>query len=267
MAFLPDHDYHIHSCLSFCSEDSGQTTEAILRYAEENGMEEICLTDHFWDEKIPGSSEFYRGQNFAHVTQALPLPQSEKVHFHFGCETEMDRFNTVAVHKSRLDQFDFIIVPTTHMHMYDLNCDPNLPRTVKNMRDQFVARIDAFLDKDLPYHKMGLAHLTCSLLFWEEDQYLEVLSTVSEDTYARLFKKLAEKGCGLELNMERREMQSAAVSECILRPYRIARDVGCKFYLGSDAHSREDLSHAMERFNWMISALALEDKHRFRPFV
>ena len=54
MKFQIDHDLHIHSRLSFCSDDPAQTTEAILAYGEKNGMTSLALTDHYWDRLVHG---------------------------------------------------------------------------------------------------------------------------------------------------------------------------------------------------------------------
>ena len=89
MKFKANHDYHIHSELSACSKDPAQSTAHILQYAMENGYGQICLTDHFWDETVPGASDWYKPQNFAHISESLPLPQNDKVKFFFGCEAEM----------------------------------------------------------------------------------------------------------------------------------------------------------------------------------
>ena len=89
MAF--DHDYHIHSFLSSCATDPAQTTERILQYAEENGLREIVLTNHFWDEQVSVPCQWYQPQNFAWISQERPLPQSENVRFMFGAEADMDK--------------------------------------------------------------------------------------------------------------------------------------------------------------------------------
>ena len=75
MKFSIDHDYHIHSHISLCSDDPEQSNERILRYAEENGLRKICLTDHFWDETLPARCGFYNQQGFERIKKALPLPQ------------------------------------------------------------------------------------------------------------------------------------------------------------------------------------------------
>jgi hypothetical protein len=43
MRFQLDHDYHIHSQLSLCSNDPQQNTDHILRIAENLGLRQICL--------------------------------------------------------------------------------------------------------------------------------------------------------------------------------------------------------------------------------
>ena len=77
MKYIIDHDYHIHSHLSLCSNDPLQTPENILSYAEKNGYLDICLTDHFWDETVEGAENFgfYKEQNYERLARALPLPR------------------------------------------------------------------------------------------------------------------------------------------------------------------------------------------------
>ena len=67
MKYIIDHDYHIHSHLSLCSRDPEQTTENILKYAKENKLTTICLTDHYWDSAVPGASNWYQKQDFEHI--------------------------------------------------------------------------------------------------------------------------------------------------------------------------------------------------------
>ena len=73
MKYTIDHDLHIHTKLSSCSQDPRQTTENILGYALNNGLKTICVTDHYWDETIPGASAWYGPQNTEHIRRSLPL--------------------------------------------------------------------------------------------------------------------------------------------------------------------------------------------------
>lgn len=105
MRFICDHDYHIHSGLSLCSDDPKQTPKAILDFSKANGFKKICLTDHYWDESVPkaGSVEFYDVQNTAHIEKALPLPQDDEVEYHFGAEVDMDKNYTIGIGDKMLE--------------------------------------------------------------------------------------------------------------------------------------------------------------------
>lgn len=264
MKYIIDADLHVHSKLSLCSGDPEQNNEAILEYAEKCGLSTVCLTDHFWDEKASVSpSEWYRQQDFKHICEAKPLPQSDKVRFLFGCETEMDKDMNVALSKERLDSFDFIIVPTTHMHMGELTVPKGWDSPEKRAQ-LWVDKMEALLSKDLPFYKIGIAHLTCSLIFnGDHDGYLKTLNLIKDEDMHRLFGIAAKKGVGIELNSYdfRYTVEEKDVA---IRPYLIAKEEGCKFYTGSDAHHPDGLYGAIEFFNRAVEDLALTEDDKFR---
>ncbi len=265
MEFQLDHDYHIHSYLSSCSKDPLQTPAHILRHAQENGFEKICLTDHFWDERVAGVSNWYRPQDFAHVTASLPLPQGEKTQFYFGCETDLDKYMRLGVSRERMECFDFIIVSTTHLNMLDFTIErweDNLPRR----RELYLARLEALLNKDLPFHKIGIAHLTCSLLAPNKfEDHIEVIDAIPDDTFSRLFEKAAKRGVGIELNLAY-DRYTPEQREIIMRPFVLAKRAGCKFYMGSDAHTPRGLETCKARFASIAAYLELTEEDKFRPF-
>ncbi len=235
MKFVFDHDLHIHSRLSSCSTSDEQTPQRILEYAEEYGLNTVCITDHFWDEKLEGASGWYKPQNFEHISLAKPLPQKDGIRFLFGCETEMNRFNTIGVSKERFDEFDFIIVPTTHFHMRGYTLFEEQTETAEARAIAWVNRLDNFFSQDLPFHKIGLAHLTCSLIANPRGEFIKTIDLIPEEELHRVFKKAAELMVGIELNAH--DMgYSESERDTVLRPYRIAKQEGCKFYCGSDAH-------------------------------
>ncbi len=264
MKFKIDHDYHIHSKLSLCSNDNTQTAENILKYAQKNNLKEICITDHFWDETVPGASDWYKPQNFEHIKEILPLPQAENIKFFFGCETEMDMHMNIGISDKLFDEFDFVIIPTTHLHAEGLAISLEDTKSLDRRAELYIERLDKLLDKDLPFEKIGIAHLTCPLLApysWED--HLEVLDKISDDTYRELFEKIKKKGAGYELNFTPSQYTEEDLPR-VLRPYLIAKKVGCKFYLGSDAHNSKDLDGAMDRFNDFVGLLDLTEDDRFR---
>ena len=275
MRFQIDHDMHIHSYLSLCSKSGRQVPERILEYGIQNGLSTLVLTDHYWDERVPGASflgEYKSGsaiwyaiQNTNRTDLALPLPQAQGVRFLYGCETEMDKHFTIAISREEVERRAFIIVPTTHLHMKNFTVD-EADRTNENCAKLWVTRFEKLLDSGLPFHKVDVAHLTCPLFAPEKtvENAAECLSLISDDDMYRLFRETAKCGMGVELNFNVQKAEESGVLDEVLRPYKIAIECGCKFYLGSDAHAPADLDKAMPNFERMVELLALDEDQKFK---
>lgn len=262
MRFKVDHDFHIHSNLSLCANDPEQTPERILRYAKENGLNTICLTDHFWDERIAGASPWYKIQNREHIKKALPLPKDENVKFLFGAEADMDMYGTIGVTKETFDELDFVIIPTTHLHMEGFTISPEDSASVERRAQLWISRLDNLLKQDLPFKKIGIAHLGCSLMAKNRTDYFAILDMLDTDELMRLFTKAAKLGVGIELNKANMSF-SDSDAEKVLRMFRIAKNCGCKFYLGSDAHTTDYFANTKETFERAIDWLELTEDDKF----
>ena len=261
MKFTFDHDLHIHSTLSSCSNDPEQSAERILKYAVDNGLKTICITDHFWDRRVAGASDWYAPQDFEHISRIKPLPTADGVEFLFGCETDMDKFFTVGVDATRYDDFDFVIIPTTHLHMTGFTLSEEDAKSNARRAELWVERFERLLDMDLPFSKIGIAHLTCSLIRPNDREGLNsVLNMISDEVLTRLFSRAKELGCGIELNAsDMCHIDDAAV----LRIYKKAKECGCKFYLGSDAHHPGTFGRCKAIFEHAIDVLGLEESDKF----
>lgn len=262
MKYIVDNDLHIHSHISVCSGVAEQTPQRILEYAKDNNLKTICLTDHFWDETIDGADEFYEVQDYARIQKAKPLPQADGIRFLFGCETELTKDLTIALSKERMDLFDFIIIPTTHFHMEDFTLSYDEYKDVQSRAKAWVKRLDYVLSQDLPFHKIGLAHLTCPLIAPERSYCLDVINAIPESEMERVFTKAAEVGVGIELNGS--DMGFADnEAETILRPYKVAKRCGCKFYCGSDAHSPLKFETVVRLFEKAVDMIGLTEDDKF----
>lgn len=262
MRYTIDHDYHIHSCLSSCSGDPEQSNERILEYAKENGYNKIVLTDHFWDDVIEGASGWYKPQNFEHISKALPLPQADGIEFFFGCETDLDKHLTLGISKERIEKLDFVIIPTTHLHMSGFTIDQK-DFSLENRVNLWVSRLEGVLNMDLPFHKIGIAHLACSLFTNSgRENYLKALNLIPTDAMHSLFKKAADLGVGIEINASDMRFRDEE-ADTVLKMFRIAKEEGCKFYLGSDAHHPKGLEIAPKIFERAIDYLNLTEDDKF----
>lgn len=273
MKFQVDHDYHIHSQLSICSNNPEQTPARLLQYAKDNNLHRICVTDHFWDETVPGAENygFYREQPYDRIVKSKPLPQAEGIDFLFGCEIDMDLHGTIGLRADHFDRFDFVIIPTTHLHMDGIRMGgPPFTISAEDAQSeegrarQWVWRFEQVLNQPLPFHKIGLAHLTCSLIAYQSrEAFVRVMNSISTDDMTRLFKKAAEVGVGIELNAFDFDKISDSDADTVLRPYRIAKDCGCKFYLGGDAHQPHEFDIAIRGFHRAVDLLNLQESDKF----
>ncbi len=265
MKYKFDHDLHIHTHLSECSRDPEQTPGYILEYAKKNKLHTVAVADHYWDSAVPTPSNWYKPQNFENVSKSLPLPKAEGIKFLFGCETDMNREFTIGIPPKRYDDFEFIIVLTTHLHMSTFTIYPEDADSESRRADLWVKRFDRLLSSNLPLHKTGVAHLACPLIFKSpegRERYLKTLDLIPEGEMERLFAKAKEIGIGIELNMTDMSFSDAEAHR-VLRMFKIAKWQGCKFYLGTDAHHPKDFEKAAEVFDRAINMLELteSDKH------
>ena len=263
MKYRIDHDYHIHSHLSPCGGDPAQTKDAILQYAKDNRLESICITDHYWDKAVPCPlSTWYPKLDFDHISQIKPLPQTDGIRFLFGCEGEQQRDCTLSVPPQRYDDFDFIVIPTTHLHM-SCTSAPEDKDTNGKRAQLWVRRLEGLLNQDLPFRKLGIAHPACTLMNGaSREDYLDTLARIPSDEMERLFSMAAALGCGIELNQDDMSYKDEE-ADTVLRMFRIAKSCGCKFYLGSDAHIPAEFRHTGEIFARAVDDLQLQECDKF----
>lgn len=266
MKYILDNDLHIHTQLSTCSSDPEQNKYTILEYAKEHGFKVICLTDHMWDNKdVPAPNNWYKKQNFEWVKQSLPVIEDDDVTMLFGCEAEIDKDLNLGITRDIIDQMDFVTVATSHLHHKGatIKLDPTLEERRKLWLDKF----EMLMNQDLPFHKMGVAHFTNSLMAPDNFQdHLDIISGVDDNTYRRLFTKAAKLGLGIELNIAI-EIYDDLQKQLILRPYKIAKECGCKFYFGGDTHHPRDREKIDKRFTEIRDLLDLQESDKFQLVI
>lgn len=113
----------------------------------------------------------------------------------------------------------------------------------------------------MPWHKIGVSHLTGRHIF--KADHPKAVSLLKNNDLYDIFSECAKKGVGIELNMKS-IFNSADEKEALLRPFFIAKECGCKFYFGSDAHKTEALKSAKQNFLNIVELLDLKETDKFK---
>ena len=254
------HDIHCHSFISSCSSDEACTPEAVFRQANEMGYDTLCLTDHMWDSAVPGASSWYAPQDIEHVLASKPYAKAEGMRCLVGCETEYIGNGRLGLAKENFDKFDFVVIPPNHMHMKGFVRPENIT-TAEQMAELFTCRLEEISQLDIPMEKVGIAHLTCRLLF-AEGKVTDVIRLMDEERLQKIFATFARRGAGIELNAGSFAEMEIDADAC-LRLYRIAKQNGCKFYASSDSHSLKGYASVGEKLPAVVEALGLTEDDRY----
>ncbi len=231
-------DLHIHTRLSSCAKPEAIAADYIA-HAREIGLKTIAFTDHMWDSAVPGASSWYAPQDFAHILRLkkeLP-PSDDSLKILFGCETECDKYGTVAISEEVAAQLDILLVPNSHTHMrgfvipaedYD-----DFVRHGKFMVKHFMDIVNSPVAKYIT----AIPHPFCAAGGCPHKQ--EIIDSIPDSALAECFAAAKEKDIAMEINtsgygnMSEEELASSA----FVRLYTLARQAGCRFTIGSDSHA------------------------------
>lgn len=235
-----EHDFHIHTTLSLCAHDDSATVENYVRRAKELGLKKLGFADHLWDGAIPGASErFYKPQDFTHVAQLKQelarFDGVDGIRLYFGCEVEYDPARRdLALTEETARAFDFILVPNSHTHMIMPREDYHPPeRHARFMLDAF----RNIVASPLAGYITAVAHPFSAVNCPYDRRVLYDL--ISPGEYREVFELARQADIALELNVSGYKGWSLReiVEDPSIRMFQIARECGCKFTFGSDAHS------------------------------
>ncbi len=239
------HDFHIHTNLSLCAQPDADVV-GFIKAADENGITKIGFANHFWDDTLKHNypytvqneaREWYAIQNFAHIAQIkadLQKVTSDRVTTYFGCEVEYDYpHHSVALTEAIAEQFDFILVPNSHTHMV-------MPLSFYKPHQRHIDfMIQAYYDilhSPVSRYITAMAHPFEAVCCPYDNRTL--IEKISDDEFKRLFSLTAEKDIAVEINTSvYRALDKDRIEHYpTMRMFQLAKDCGCRFIFGSDAH-------------------------------
>ncbi len=234
-----DHDIHIHTYLSSCSDDPETVPSKIISKAQEEGLAVVGFADHMWDSSIPGASEWYQTQDLDHVLQIREqLPEdTQGVEVLIGCESEYCGDGLAGISKKAAEQLDFVLLPMSHFHMTGFVVQKWQVSTHKKVADLLVRRFQEVIELGLA---TGIAHPFLPLGF--KDHIDTIIGQISDTAFEDCFGRAAARSVSIEIQPAFfPELMGAGHnshhSETYLRMFSIAKDMGCCFHVGSDAHT------------------------------
>lgn len=169
------HDIHTHSTLSRCCYDPRATVANYVRRAAELGHTTFGLSNHLWDEKVPGASGWYKNQMISYGMQQKECIPADTCGVKVICGTETEFFaakNILGMLAETAKQFDYVLVPHTHMHMRNQVMNDNADSLA--VRHLMTERIEAAIPE--------ISHEQASKMAWALG-YAEMDTLVRDDVF------------------------------------------------------------------------------------
>ena len=232
-----DHDLHIHTFLSTCCPDEQCVPANIIPAAAAAGLRTIGFADHMWDPRVPCDSDWHRPQTFEHISRVREMVPADThgVRVLFGCETEHLGNGRAAVSPEVAAQLDFVLVPISHGGFVAPTAGPlaTAERWAKMMLQWFNEAVELEVIT-------GIAHAFLPGRFTEHSD--EIIALIPDSAFADAFGRAAERGVSIGITQGcfpslRGGEADGFHDETFVRVFTIAREAGCLFHFGSDAHS------------------------------
>jgi histidinol phosphatase-like PHP family hydrolase len=231
-------DLHVHTYLSACCrEKERQTPRAILALAERMNVSTIGFSDHVWANPEIVPSDWYRPQDTSQISRLREdlAGVSTEIDVLVGCEADMIAPGAFGITAEFAQELDFVLLACSHFHMSGFVAQPEgkTPRHLgRHMLDFFLSGVSSGLATSIahPFYPLGYF-----------DQYDSAIDAISDAEFLDVFGAAAEHDVALEITTAFIPTHSAR-SFSIETPIRflsLAKQAGCKFTLGTDAHSPE----------------------------
>ena len=245
-------DFHLHTGAVSCCAKEDATVQNYIDTSAKEGVTAIGIADHLWDKKV-APTKFYPINGFEELLNVVPtIPKDTKgIKVFLGCETDMNVYGEIGIHPESASLLDYVLVAMSHYRPFDnvfLGMDANDPKFMRKFAiDRFMRACNA--EYSVP---VGIPHpfvphgVKCPERLMQE---------ISDNDYLDCFKEARRKGVFLEvhcscLDNDWENYKDGYPVEMI-RMMMLARECGCRFTYGSDAHwmSMYDGTHEpMEKF-------------------
>jgi len=225
-------DLHVHTNLSPCSREE-MTLQDIIRAAEEQGIEHLAITDHIHPSTDRSIIDHVRGQcNRLNSTMNI----------YVGCEADVVAVGEVTVDPALADRADFVMVAANHF------------------QDRFISQPPTRKSRDVALHYLEMLRFAASLeladviahpLFVVPGTYDPLApAELTEEDLLPVVELAARNSIAVEIS---RRALAPEQRPFLLSFYRLCKQAGLKFAIGSDAHQLADVGRT-----YLVEPLILE---------
>lgn len=221
-------DLHIHTHFSECTHKPSKppmTVENILRQAEKCGYETIGLCDHIHKGSDATIVERLREE----VSQLKP-----NIRVLVGCEADVISPSEVSIRADFAARVDFIALAATHYQMpwvqIPLSTDP---AHVANHYVEMLAKAVNTEFVDI------IAHPFCTHAAILGNMPV-ILSKIPDEDLLELLEIARSNRIAMELTPK---VFNPINDGCLIRFYKLCKQVGVKISLGSDSHTLNGIGH------------------------
>lgn len=253
------HDIHLHTYLSKCCQHKDQTPANIVRIAEELGLETIGFADHVWTNHDLKPNGFYQGM---HENQIVELRRdlegiNTDLKILVGCEADTIAPGKFSITAKFSEELDFVLLACNHLHIKDLVAQPtsNRPRDIAaHMLTMFRSGVES-----------GLATSIVHSFTAAPEIFAATTDAISDQEFLDAFGMAAENNVAIEITLsylcgkykDNSEDENNWSLDTPGRILAMAKKSGCKFTLGSDAHSLAYMRF-LPKLSLLIDAAGIE---------
>jgi len=236
-------DFHIHTNHSLCGSRKA-TTQAVVRAAQEAGLDAIAITDH-----LVAPANFGRPQL---VRDELPN-DLEGLRVYVGGEADMHAPDKPTISREYAAGLDLVVMSASHLHNIDTQLLEMEPREmaafVLNLMDGAIET--GYVDV-IP-HAFHVPNCRRS--------FGEIVEAVDSNRLRETLAKAAVAGVAMEVN----PFFLKAQPEQATWLFQLFLEIGCKVTISSDAHHPRHIGCRGDRFasEAELRAVGIGEEHLF----
>ena len=254
------HDLHIHTTCSPCCSDQMQTPDRILIECQRLGLRKIGLADHVWlrADHTPGE---WRGGAYSDLKKFRQRHTEETagenhVTILYGCEADTLSPGVFSITKKFAQTVDYVIMAANHFHFRDTVMQPSqiTPQAIgDHMLKMFQATVRSGMADIIP-------HVFMPMGYWQ--YYESAVAAISDAQFIEVFSEAAAGNIAIELSPVYLPPPIGSLRQTWhldtpLRVLALAKQAGCRFTFGSDAHNLSGLKR-INAISLLIEKLKME---------